>query len=263
MKRILGVLCAWLLWGASAAVAGQVDFKGWHYPNAASCDAAKAEFEAKYKTYGYLTTECKKQNPKAQLGPILSFSCFMGNGKNGFTGGAIVTATVACGAACVPPPSVCPAGKTKLGDFVSPGGKWGTGTYAVCLEGPQTVTSAWCAAAYFPKADHKCDDYSGYSTETAFNGKKYCVYERTNSTYYKALLLETPPVVVTVGGLHYPDVSDCELAKKQFAAAFKTIFHITSACSAKSPGSKPVELVGIECKQSGKGTVLSATAKCQ
>ena len=123
---------------------------------------------------------------------------------------------------CVTPPSACPPGKTKIGDFTSPtGAGWGKGTYAVCLEGTQKVTQQWCSAAYFPQSDHKCDDYKGYSTVTPFGGKSYCVYNRTDSTYYKALEIEPPNVLVTLAGLHYPSINDCAAAKAAYAVAFK------------------------------------------
>lgn len=96
-----------------------------------------------------------------------------------------------CPATCVNPPSVCPTGHAQIGSFTSPGTPgWGKGTFAVCLEAPQTVTASFCSAAFHPGADHKCDDYKGYSTITSFGGKNYCVYERTNSTYFKALEIQ-------------------------------------------------------------------------
>lgn len=96
-----------------------------------------------------------------------------------------------CPATCVNPPSVCPAGHAQIGSFTSPGTPgWGKGAFAVCLEGSQMVTASFCSAAFHPGADHKCDDYKGYSTITSFGGKNYCVYERTNSTYFKALEIQ-------------------------------------------------------------------------
>lgn len=260
--RFLFTLC--LLVTALGVRAGTVEFKGWHYPAATSCAAAKAEFEAKYKTYGYLITECKKQNPNAQLGGILSFSCFMGDGKNGFSSGAVITATVGCDPQCVPPPSVCPAGKVKIGDFVSPtGAGWGKGTYAACLEGPQKVTLQWCSAAFYPGSDHKCDDYKGYSTVTPFGGKKYCLYNRTNSQYYKALEIEPDAITVSLAGLHYPNINDCNVAKAQYSATFQNDVRLQNLCKAKNPATKPVSILSIECKPANPGTYVSVTVKCQ
>ncbi len=103
---------------------------------------------------------------------------------------------------CVVPPTACPTGQAKVGMLCSPGqsppsckGKpdkgWGTGLYAVCLDNKPPLV--WykckqepCGALYFPNSDHRCDNYKGWSTVTQFGGKTYCVYKRTNSTYYNA-----------------------------------------------------------------------------
>jgi hypothetical protein len=241
-----------------------IDFKGWRYPNAVSCDAARKEFEANYKKYPDLIAQCRAQNPNAVPDKITSFSCYAGSQQSL---GVVVSATVACAAPCVNPPTACPPGTTNVGMFNSPTGTgWGKGTYAACLENTTPVSQGFCSAQFFPNSDHKCDDYAGYSTVTNIGGKSYCVYGRVNSTYYRARLIETgtpTTPTVTMGGLFIPDRSDCADAKAAYQAIYKEDARLKSQCQAKAAGTKPGDLVSLDCARSGSGTVLTITVKCQ
>lgn len=265
MRKLLVVAIALFLSPALIAQTNSVEFTGWHYPDAKSCDEAKQKFEANYKTYKVLTDACAKKVPKGVLGNVLSYSCFMGNGKNGFPGGAVVTATVACN--CKLPPSTCPAGKTQVGTWTAPSGPgWGGGTWAVCLESTAKQTTQWCQAAYYPNSDHSCDDYKGWSSVVNLSGKKYCVYNRTNSQYYKAVEVYDP--IIVSYSPHYPQGVDCAKTIAEWKQTFKTSPVLQNSCKAKAPNSKPSELVSIECGPAPKpgfngGTLVKMTVKCE
>lgn len=171
---------------------------------------------------------------------------------------------------CVPPKSVCPNGKIKIGDFNSPAGAgWGKGTFSVCLEGPQKVTSSWCSAQFFPNSDHKCDDYKGYSSIVKYGNKKYCVYQRTDSQYYKALEIDDKPSAeVSLNGLHYPALG-CPAALADYKTKVLQDARLVKLCKAKLPNSVPVDVVKMECVPGTKenlfnsGAVISVTVKCE
>jgi len=78
-----------------------------------------------------------------------------------------------------------------------------------------------------------------------------------------------PPVTVSLAGLHFPDVKDCNVAMAQYKATFANDVRLQNLCKAKNPVFKPVAIDKIDCVPGtpangfNTGSVVSVEVRCQ